>query len=864
MSKSQAPAANSASAHTPMMRQYLRIKAEHPDSLLFYRMGDFYELFYDDARRAAELLDITLTARGQSAGEPIPMAGVPYHAVDGYLGKLVKLGEAVAICEQLGDPALSKGPVERDVVRIVTPGTLTEEALLDERRDNLLAAVHGDGEAFGLATLDIASGRFCVQELDSEAALAAELERLRPAELLFSEEFRETFSGLGGGHSRSQPAWYFEAGGARRQLCEQFGSRDLKAFGCEDMALAVAAAGCLLQYARHTQRAALPHIQGLQVELNADSVVLDAATRRNLELDINLSGGDNNTLCAVWDSTRTSMGGRLLKRWLHRPLRDRARLEARFEAVAALLDGERLDEIRDILRGVADVERILARVALRSARPRDLAKLRDTLGAVPALRELIPTQAARLRDLHVDIQPHEPLCDELRRALIESPPLLIRDGGVIAAGYDAELDELRAVSENADQFLLDLESRERERSGIANLRVSYNKIHGFFIEVSRGQAHKVPADYQRRQTLKGSERFIVPELKAHEDRVLGGRERALAREKALYERLLERIIEQLMPIQLTAAGLSELDVLACFAERARGLDLARPRLTSTPGLDIRAGRHPVVEAVLAEAFVPNDATLDDGRRMLIVTGPNMGGKSTYMRQIALIVLLAHVGSFVPADTARIGPVDRIFTRIGAADDLAGGRSTFMVEMSETANILRNAGEHSLVLMDEIGRGTSTYDGLSLAWACARHLAVRSRAFTLFATHFFELTHLAGELDGIANVHLDASEHDSRIVFRHVVKEGAADRSYGLQVAALAGVPAEVIEQARRRLTELEAGARPTAEADALVPTRTPPLSPSPAAPDPLRETLAEVDPDALTPRAALELIYRLRALARDN
>jgi len=837
-----------------MMQQYLRIKGEHPDMLVFYRMGDFYELFYDDARRAAELLDITLTTRGQSAGEPIPMAGVPHHAADNYLARLVALGESVALCEQVGDPAKSKGPVERKVVRIVTPGTVTDEALLEERRDNLLCAVHQQGKRYGIAALDLASGRFTVQEVDGDQALRDELERLRPAELLLSEDApcRGLLEGRRG--LRLMPPWHFEGDSATRLLNTQFGTRDLRGFGCEDLHAAVAAAGCLLQYARDTQRTLLPHIHGLQVERRDEALILDATTRANLELDSNLSGGREYTLAWVLDRTANPMGGRLLRRWIHRPLRDRLRLRARLQAIATLLESRSHGLIHETLRGLGDLERILARVALKSARPRDLAQLRDGLAALPGLISCLNALDSPLLAEHATrLGPFPPLHALLQDAIIEAPPVLIRDGGVIAPGYDSELDELRSLSKDAGQYLLDLEQRERQRSGIANLKVSYNRVHGYYIEVSRAQADKVPAEYIRRQTLKGVERYITPELKTFEDKVLSARERALAREKALYEALLEQILPQLRPLQDCAAALAELDVLANLAERAETLDLSPPELSDQPGLHIEGGRHLVVEQVLEVPFVPNDCHLEEGRRMLVITGPNMGGKSTYMRQTALIAILAAMGSYVPARRAVIGPMDRIFTRIGASDELASGRSTFMVEMTETANILHNASDCSLVLMDEIGRGTSTFDGLSLAWACAAHLARDIKAFTLFATHYFELTTLPELIPGIANVHLDAVEHGDSIVFLHALKEGPANQSYGLQVAALAGIPRTVIGEARQRLQQLEEKAGHSNDAAG-------PQIPlfQESAPDPVTEALRELDPDGLTPRQALEALYRLK------
>jgi DNA mismatch repair protein MutS len=854
------------SQHTPMMAQYLRIKAQHPDVLLFYRMGDFYELFYEDARRAATLLDITLTTRGQSAGEPISMAGVPVVSAENYLARLVRKGESVAICEQVGDPAKSKGPVERQVVRIVTPGTLIEDALLDRSRESLLAALIADASAgqrrFGLAWLDLASGRFSVTQLEGTTALAAELERLRPAELLLPEDQRDDHGPVS---TRLRPPWHFEYDSARRVLLEQFGTRDLAGFGAEALPLAIRAAGALLQYARDTQKAALPHVRALGVQLRETGLALDAATRRNLELDRSLNANEAATLFAVLDSTATAMGSRELRRWLNRPLTDRTALRERYGAITQLGERREFAALAADLKPIGDLERVLARVALRSARPRDLAHLRLSLQALPALRARLSTlDAPLLATLRARISDHAEICALLGRAVAEEPSAFLRDGDVIAAGYDAELDRLRRISTNTDDFLLELERRERERSGIPQLKLGYNRVQGFFIEIPRAQAERVPADYLRRQTVKSAERFITPELKHFEDEVLGAREKALAREKELFEELLTRLIDALAPLQDTAAALASLDAVTGLAERADTMGWTEPALTEVPELRIEGGRHPVVEQFISEAFVPNDVVFDDRRRMLVVTGPNMGGKSTFMRQVALITVLAHIGSFVPARRATLGPIDRIFTRIGAGDDLAGGRSTFMVEMTETANILHNATDRSLVLMDEIGRGTSTFDGLSLAWAVARQLAAKTRAFTLFATHYFELTSLADEVPGVANVHLDATEHGEGLVFLHAVKEGPASRSYGLAVAQLAGVPREVIGAARRYLTALEAqrdavaaGATP----QAALPFDAPAEPPSPQA-SPLEQRLAAIDPDSLTPREALQLLYELRATLR--
>ena len=858
------PMSRKPAQHTPVMQQYLRIKAEHPDRLVFYRMGDFYELFYEDAEKAARLLDITLTQRGKSGGQPIPMAGVPYHAAESYLAKLVKLGESVAICEQIGDPATSKGPVERKVVRIVTPGTVSDEALMEERRDNLLAALQAGRDGFALAWLDLTGGRFRATEPADATALRNELERLRPAELLLPEGLDFDPSGWFEGGITRRPDWHFELDSAERLLCRQFQVRDLGGFGLQDHPLVVAAAGALLQYLEETQQGALPHITGIRLERPDEALVIDAATRRNLELDQAASGRRDHALAGLMDRCATAMGSRLLRRWINRPLRDRARVEARHAAIDRLLERQAADGLAGILSGVGDVERILARVALGSARPRDLALLRDSLALLPELQQaLAPLDDLLLRELAERIGEHPAVHELLRRAVVENPPVVLRDGGVLAEGYDAELDELRALSQNADQFLLDLETRERERTGIDTLKVSYNRVHGYYIEISKARAAEAPDDYVRRQTLKGAERFITPELKKFEDQVLSARERALAREKALYEALIGELQKHLAPLQACAEGLATLDVLVNLARRALDLDLSRPTFDDTPGLHIEQGRHPVVERVSEAPFVANDARLDDRRRMLVITGPNMGGKSTYMRQVALIAILAYAGSFVPAASARLGPIDRVFSRIGASDDLAGGRSTFMVEMEETANILHNASERSLVLMDEIGRGTSTFDGLSLAWACAVELATRIRAFTLFATHYFELTALPEEHPGIANVHLDAVEHGDGIVFLHAVKEGPANQSYGLQVAALAGVPRHVIAEARARLRRLEQQAARAAErhSDQLSlfdPDPTPPPAP------PALALLREIDPDELSPRQALDALYRLRQALDDE
>lgn len=861
MMKSNASPSESLSHHTPMMQQYLRLKAENPDILLFYRMGDFYELFYGDAKRASELLDISLTKRGASAGEPIPMAGVPFHAVEGYLAKLVQMGESVAICEQIGDPATSKGPVERKVVRIVTPGTVTDEALLSERVDNLIAAIYHHNGRFGYATMDITSGRFQLSEPQTEEEMAAELQRTSPRELLFPEDFSPVHLMASRQGNRRRPIWEFELDTAKQQLNQQFGTRDLVGFGVEQAKLGLCAAGCLIQYVKDTQRTALPHIRSLTWDRQDQSVILDAATRRNLELTHNLAGGTDNTLAEVLDHCATPMGSRMLKRWIHQPMRDNATLNQRLDAITELKETALYGELHPVLKQIGDIERILARLALRSARPRDLARLRHAMQQLPELHSVMSElKQPHLTELRTHAEPMDELCDLLERAIKENPPVVIRDGGVIADGYSAELDEWRDLANGATEFLERLEAEERDRHGIDTLKVGYNNVHGFYIQVSRGQSHLVPPHYVRRQTLKNAERYIIEELKQHEDKVLNSKSRALALEKQLWEELFDLLLPHLEQLQQLAASVAQLDVLQNLADRAENLEYCRPTLVQEAGIHIQGGRHPVVERVMNEPFIANPIELNPQRRMLIITGPNMGGKSTYMRQTALIALMAHIGSYVPAESASIGPLDRIFTRIGASDDLASGRSTFMVEMTETANILHNATRNSLVLMDEIGRGTSTYDGLSLAWASAEWLAKEIGAMTLFATHYFELTELPNVLPHLANVHLDAVEHGDGIAFMHAVQEGAASKSYGLAVAGLAGVPKPVIKNARAKLQQLELLSSQPAE------TRKPSrvdianqlsLIPEPSA---VEQALAGVDPDQLTPRQALDMLYQLKKL----
>ncbi|MHB8666488.1 MAG: DNA mismatch repair protein MutS [Burkholderiales bacterium] len=840
--------------HTPMMQQYLRLKAQHPDILLFYRMGDFYELFHGDAEKAARLLDITLTTRGASAGVPIKMAGVPYHAVEQYLAKLVKLGESVAICEQIGDPNASKGPVERAITRIVTPGTLTDAALLDEKSDNLLLALCAEHNSVGLAWLSLASGELRVAEMP-QRLLAGEITRLRPAEILLAD--RGALAGLNGSAALTRlPDWHFDYAAAHAQLLKHFSVNSLAGFGCDDLRLAVAAAGALLEYARKTQGQALAHVNALRPERADDYVRLDAATRRNLELTETLRGTPAPTLYSLLDGCATGMGSRLLRHWLHHPLRDRAVLAHRHEAVEELAQSGGAP-LHEALRRIADVERISARIALNSARPRDLSGLRDTLAALPALAARLDRAAApRLAELRAGLAVPSECASLLARAILPEPASMLREGGVINDGYDANLDELRGLQTNSSEFLVALEARERERTAIPNLKVEYNRVHGFYIEVTHAHVEKIPADYRRRQTLKNAERYITPELKAFEDKALSAQERALALEKSLYEQVLELLQPHIPALQRIARSLAELDLLASFAADSLRRNWCRPQFVDEALIEIEAGRHPVVEAQV-DQFIANDCRLNAARQLLLITGPNMGGKSTYMRQVALIVLLAHVGAFVPARAVRLGPIDQIFTRIGAADDLAGGRSTFMVEMTESANILHNATAASLVLMDEVGRGTSTFDGLALAWAIARHLIERNRSYTLFATHYFELTRLALEYREAANIHLDAVEHKDSIVFLHAVEEGPASQSYGLQVAALAGVPGSVTRAAKRYLLQLEqqnltrggqtdlfAGAAPAPEPE----------------PHPALDLLAAITPDELSPKEALELLYKLKSL----
>jgi len=885
-----AKALATAEKHTPMMQQYLRIKGEYPTMLVFYRMGDFYELFFEDAEKAARILGITLTARGTSNGNPIKMAGVPFHSLDPYLAKLVKLGESCAICEQIGDPALAKGPVERKVVRVVTPGTLTDSDLLPEKAERPLLAVctvpNRKHVTTGLAWLSLASGALKLMEFTADAKNAAlrlmqELERIAPAEVLRADDNADMFEETTIGHKQRVPEWHFEVVHGHKALLDQLGVSTLSGFGADGLGAAFGAAGALLRYAQSTQGRGLQHVKSLAVESESEFIGLDAATRRNLELTETIRGMESPTLFSLLDGCRTAMGSRLLRHWIHHARRDQSVARGRHEAIAALGEHDACGALSSTLAHVPDVERITTRIALLTARPRDLASLRDGLKQLPVLREqvarcFIPGDSCLLRDIHEAIAIPEHCLDLLARAIADEPAAMVRDGGVFARGFDTELDELRALSENAGQFLVDLETRERARTGIANLRVEYNKVHGFYIEVTNGQADKVPEDYRRRQTLKNCERYITPELKAFEDKALSAQDRALAREKLLYDLLLGELAPHIACLQKVASGIAQIDALVALASHAVRNNWCRPQLVDAPCLTIVEGRHPVVENQI-ERFIANDCKLSNERRLLLITGPNMGGKSTFMRQVALITLLAYVGSYVPATSATIGPIDRIFTRIGASDDLANGRSTFMVEMTESAAILNGATEHSLVLMDEVGRGTSTFDGLALAWAIARHLIDTSRSFTLFATHYFELTQLPEAHPSAANVHLSAVEHKDSIVFLHAVQDGPASQSYGLQVAQLAGVPPAVIRAARKHLARLESQAldatpqldlfaAPPCDDEVQAEPAQAVASAAPAAaqlPDesPALVLLDAIDPDALTPREALERLYELKRLA---
>jgi len=852
--------------HTPMMQQYLALKAGYPHTLVFYRMGDFYELFYEDAEKAARLLDITLTQRGQSGGQPVVMAGVPFHSVETYLARLIKLGESVAICEQVGEVGASKGPVERKVVRVVTPGTLTDSALLSDKSESLLLAVHqGPRHACGLAWLSVTQGEVKLAECSPDE-LDEWLARIAPGELLYSAgvtpAFEQRLQALraGGTALSLRPEWAFDPALGQRKLLELLGAASLASWGAQDCALAHAAAGALLDYAEHTQGRALTHLHTVRVQRSGELIELPQTTRRNLELVQTLRGEDSPTLFSLLDTCMTGMGSRLLKNWLLEPTRDRAPAQQRLDAITALRSGP-WQRLREQLKGCSDVERITARIALRQVRPRELVALQQTLQKTELLAPALSGQTALLAQISEQLQPPAGCAELLARAILPEPAALIRDGGVINTGFDAELDELRTIQTNCDGFLLDLETRERERTGITNLRVQFNKVHGFYIEVTSSNLDRVPEDYRRRQTLKNAERFITPELKAFEDKALSAQERALAREKWLYEQLLDALQPFVPALTRTAKALAALDVLCTLTERSLTLDWNAPQFALEPCIEIEAGRHPVVQARLAEtssgAFIANDTRLGVKQRMQIITGPNMGGKSTYMRQVALIVLLASIGSYVPAGSCRLGPIDAIYTRIGAADDLANAQSTFMLEMTEAAQILHGATPNSLVLMDEIGRGTSTFDGLALAGAIATQLHDKTQAFTLFATHYFELTEFPARHHAAVNVHVSATESGHDIVFLHEIQSGPASRSYGIQVARLAGMPAAVVNHARHVLEHLEANA---SEAQAQVDLFAPPPAAAVSAPSAVEARLAEIDPDALSPREALDALYALKKL----
>lgn len=906
------PADQTLSEHTPMMQQFLRIKARYPEHVLFYRMGDFYELFYEDAERVAPLLEVTLTSRGKSAGQPVPMAGVPYHAADAYLLKLVSQGMSIAICEQIGDPGTSKGPVERDVVRIVTPGTLSDEALLSDAVEQTIVAIHQQSHRYGVAEIDMASGRFTLESIDSIEALVDEIARIRPAELVAGHSTALPESLTDRIDFRRLPDAISDPTSARKLLAKRFGTLDIPALQDPSLADAVGAASMLLEYVDETQISSVDHIERPQVRERQQCVSIDRASRRNLELDINLSGGEDNTLFSCINTCKTPMGARTLRRQLNEPLRALDQLQERQNAVAILKQSLLFLDLREALKSVNDVERILTRLALGSARPHDLSRLKNSLAALPQLRMLLKRSTGEstgmqqidgslLNSLHVTLFEYPQLVELLTKAIVESPPVVIRDGGVIAEGYSDELDELRALSANAGQFLIDLEIEQRARTGLNTLKVGYNRVHGYYIELSKTQSDQAPSDYIRRQTLKNAERFITPELKQFEERALSAKSKALALEKALYAELLSTLAEQIEALRQTTAALATLDILCCFAERAYTLDWCQPEYldnnNTEQDLVITKGRHPVVESVLREPFIPNDTRFENQTRMLMITGPNMGGKSTYMRQTALIVLLAQIGSHVPAEACSLKIVDRIFTRIGSADDLAGGRSTFMVEMTEAANILHNAQECSLVLMDEIGRGTSTFDGLSLAYACAEHLAKRNRSLTLFATHYFELTELARNYQSIENVHFNAEEHSDGIVLMHEIALGPASKSFGIEVARLAGLPPAALAIAQEKLADLEhrsalankAESRAAAtvtnagtEADEANRDEPQPsflqssLFESDSSQAPLTEKkvkannsedralarLSRCNPDELSPKQALELLYELRKLVK--
>ncbi|APW44882.1 DNA mismatch repair protein MutS [Rhodoferax saidenbachensis] len=850
-----------------MMQQYLGLKAAYPGTLLFYRMGDFYEMFYGDAEKAAALLDITLTQRGQSAGQPVVMAGVPFHAMEGYLAKLIRHGESVAICEQTGEVGAAKGPVERKVVRVVTPGTLTDTELLSEKTESMLMAVHqGPRNRCGLAWLSVTQGLVHLAECAPDE-VPDWISRVAPSELAYSAGVTTTFEDrlkrLRNGtatYLTARPEWQFDSALGQRKLLDALQAASLSSWNAQDLPLAHAAAAALLGYAEHTQGRALTHISNVQVQRDDELIDLPTTTRRNLELVQTLRGEEAPTLFSLLDTCMTGMGSRQLKSWLLTPRRDRAQAQQRLDAIATLRSGL-WQTLRGQLKGSADVERITARVALRQVRPRELVGLAQTLQKTELLAQSLQGLEAYLAHISEDLHPPLECAALLQQSIDAEPAALVRDGGVIATGFDAELDELRAIQTNCDAFLIDLETREKARTGIANLRVQFNRVHGFYIEVTQGQADKVPDDYRRRQTLKNAERFITPELKAFEDKALSAQERALAREKYLYEQILDRLQPFVPALTRVARALAALDALCALTERALTLDWCAPQFVVEPCIDITQGRHPVVQARLAELssgnFIANDTRMGAKARMQVITGPNMGGKSTYMRQVALIVLLASIGSYVPAAACRLGPIDAIHTRIGASDDLSNAQSTFMLEMTEAAQILHSATPHSLVLMDEIGRGTSTFDGLALASAIATQLHDKTQAFTLFATHYFELTEFPATHHGALNVHVSAAEAGRDIVFLHAIEPGPASKSYGVQVARLAGMPAAVLNQARHVLEALESQA---SESQAQVDLFAAPPATETIAASAMDSAVAALNPDAMSPRDALEAIYQLKGL----
>ncbi|TCB20373.1 DNA mismatch repair protein MutS [Acinetobacter sp. ANC 5045] len=864
------------SSHTPMMQQYLRVKMEHPHSLMFYRMGDFYELFFDDAHKAAKLLGITLTHRGKTSGKPIPMAGVPYHAAEGYLARLVKKGETVVICEQIGE-VTGKGPVERGVVRIITPGTLTDDALLNSHQSSNLVSLCLQQNQIGIALLDLSAGIFKVQQMDYlPEQLAIELSRLMPSEIVVDEDIVdpniiEQVKKQLDCPVTKRPNVDFNLNNAQKTLCDQFAVSSLSGFGIDHLPLAKAAAAALIHYAKETQKTALPHIRSIQLEQSSDFIALDPVTRRNLEL-VEPLFEHGTSLCQLINDCQTAMGSRLLSRTLMQPLRDTALLDARLDAIQALIQGYHESPVRLVLKEISDIERVLSRVALGSARPRDLVQLRQACAQIPYLRHALQPivsaqQSALIQNLNEELGDFHGLHQRLMQAIVENPPVLLRDGNVIAEGFDSELDELRKIRDHAGQFLIDLEVKERQESGIPTLKIGYNRVSGYYIELTRAQAEQAPEHYIRRQTLKNAERYITPELKSFEDKVLSSESRALAREKMLFEMLLDELRQDIAQLQMMSSAIAQIDLLANFAHQARLRNWARPEYSPEIGIKITVGRHPVVEALSKTAFTPNDTLLDYNHRLAIITGPNMGGKSTYMRQTALIALLGYCGSYVPAQTAVLGPIDRVFTRIGSADDLSTGKSTFMVEMTETSQILHHATSQSLVLMDEVGRGTSTYDGLSLAWACVLDLSKRIKCLCLFATHYFELTELSKE-SGVDNYHVTAKEMNGNLILLHKVQQGPASQSHGLQVAKLAGIPANVIKEAQNRLRILEKQQHKNvnlAVQDDLFAPATSSAEPEVIErvievekPSPALDLLRSIDVDNLTPRQALEQLYALK------